>query len=327
MQFPFVLNNLVRADRQRAQQNSGNQRVDCACHCRRDWHACGIPTMVHRASRLGRGTRGEPTGSQPMQKLHKDQPRLSVLGKVLGVLEAVTEHPQGVGLPDLAAKLGLSRQTVHRVLCQLENTGLLMRDPVRERFSMGPRLARLSLTALASNNGWAPIRATMQEVVDEVGETCNIGVLDGLDYVYVERIECQWPLRLHIDVGTRAPAHCLAGGKVLLAHLEPRACARLIRSRKLVARTPRSITNAADLEAEFEHSSCPGLRPEQRGEFRGYRGCGGARQERAGSGACGADHARSSATPQRRELRGARPAPASGGAARRAGVGAHLITC
>ncbi len=204
-----------------------------------------------------------------MQKLHKDQPRLSVLGKVLGVLEAVTEHPQGVGLPDLAAKLGLSRQTVHRVLCQLENTGLLMRDPVRERFSMGPRLARLSLTALASNNGWAPIRATLQEVVDEVGETCNIGVLDGLDYVYVERIQCQWPLRLHIEVGNRSPAHCLSGGKILLAHLEPRACARLIRSRKLVARTPRSITNAADLEAEFERIRAQGYSLSNEENFEG----------------------------------------------------------
>jgi IclR family transcriptional regulator, acetate operon repressor len=187
-----------------------------------------------------------------MQKPNKDQPRLSVLGKVLGVLEAVTDHPQGVGLPDLAAKLGLSRQTVHRVLGQLEHSGLLTRDPVRERFSIGPRLARLSLAALASNNGMAPIKAVLQELVDEIGETCNLGVIEGLDYVYVERIECEWPLRLHIEVGTRAPAHCLAGGKVLLAHLEPKLCARLVRSRKLVARTARSITDPGGLEAEFE---------------------------------------------------------------------------
>ena len=92
----------------------------------------------------------------------------------------------------------------------------------------------------------------MQELVDEVGETCNIGVLDGLDYVYVERIECEWPLRIHLEVGNRSPAHCLSGGKVLLAHLEPKACARLLRSRKLVSRTSRTLTRAADIEAELE---------------------------------------------------------------------------
>jgi IclR family transcriptional regulator, acetate operon repressor len=204
-----------------------------------------------------------------MQRLAKDDQRLNVLGKVLAVLEAVTDHPHGVGLPDLAARLGLSRQTVHRVLGQLQDSGMLMRDPVRERFSIGPRLTRLSLAALASRTGWAPVRAVMQELVDEVGETCNIGVLDGLDYIYVERIECQWPLRLHLDVGDRSPAHCLSGGKVLLAHLEPKHCARLLRSRRLVARTSRSITRVTDLEAEFEKIRAQGYGMSNEENFEG----------------------------------------------------------
>jgi DNA-binding IclR family transcriptional regulator len=177
---------------------------------------------------------------------------LNVLGKALAVLRAVAEHPQGIGLPDLAASLSLPRQTVHRVLAQLRDNGLLLRDPVRERFTVGPRLIQLALTALGSNNPWAPVRAALQELVDEVGETCNIGVLEGLDYVYVDRIECQWPLRIHLEVGHRTPAHCISGGKVLLAHLEPELRGRLLRSRKLVARTSRSITRVSDLETELE---------------------------------------------------------------------------
>jgi DNA-binding IclR family transcriptional regulator len=187
-----------------------------------------------------------------MQKIAKDHHRLSVLGKALAVLEAVTDHPHSIGLPDLAAKLGLPRQTVHRVLGQLQDSGLLLRDPVRERFFVGPRLTGLALAALGSNNRWAPVKAVMQELVADVGETCNIGVLDGLDYIYVERIECEWPLRIHLEVGNRSPAYCLSGGKVLLAYLEPKLCARLLRSRKLVARTSRSIVRLADLEDELE---------------------------------------------------------------------------
>lgn len=193
-----------------------------------------------------------------MQRSTKDHQRLNVLGKALAVLEAVTHHPHGVGLPDLAATLGLPRQTVHRVLGQLEASGLLLRDPVRERFSVGPRLTRLSLTALGSNNQWAPVRAVMQELVNEVGETCNIGVLDGLDYIYVERIECEWPLRIHLEVGNRTPAYCLSGGKVLLSHLEPNLRARLLKSRKLVPRTSRSITRVPDLESELEKVQAQG---------------------------------------------------------------------
>jgi DNA-binding IclR family transcriptional regulator len=187
-----------------------------------------------------------------LQKHTKDDQRLNVLGKALAVLQAVADHPQGVGLPDLAVRLGLPRQTVHRVLGQLRDSGLLLRDPVRERFTVGPRLIQLSLAALGSNNPWAPVRAVLQDLVDDLGETCNVGVLEGLDYVYVDRIECEWPLRIHLQVGQRMPAHCVAAGKVLLAHLQPDLRARLLRSRKLVARTPQTITRIADLEAELE---------------------------------------------------------------------------
>jgi DNA-binding IclR family transcriptional regulator len=187
-----------------------------------------------------------------LHKHIKDDRRLNVLGKALAVLQAVADHPGGVGLPDLAAKLGLPRQTVHRVLTQLRGCGLLLRDPVRERFSVGPRLIQLSLAALGANNPWAPVRAVLQDLVDEVGETCNVGVLEGLDYIFVDRVECQWPLRFHLEVGYRQPAHCIAAGKVLLAYLEPELRARLLRSRKLVGRTPRSITRVADLEAELD---------------------------------------------------------------------------
>lgn len=204
-----------------------------------------------------------------MQRSTKDHQRLSVLGKSLAVLEAVTSHPHGIGLPDLAATLGLPRQTVHRLLAQLQASGLLLRDPARERFLVGPRLTRLSLSALGSSNRWAPVRAVMQELVDEVGETCNIGVLDGLDYVYVERIECEWPLRIHLEVGNRGPAHCLSGGKVLLAHLDPKACARLLRSRKLEARTPHTITRVADLEAELEKVRTQGYGTNDQENFEG----------------------------------------------------------
>lgn len=197
-------------------------------------------------------TRGGKFQGLSMPRSTGHDQRLNVLGKALAVLEAVTDHPQGIGLPDLAARLKMPRQTVHRVLVQLEGAGLLLRDRARERFTVGARLTRLALGALVSGNRWAPVREVLQELVDEIGETCNLGVLDGLDYVYVERIECEWPLRIHLEVGNRSPAHCLSGGKVMLAYLDPKHRARLLRSRKLVARTSRTITRVADLENELD---------------------------------------------------------------------------
>jgi IclR family transcriptional regulator, acetate operon repressor len=185
--------------------------------------------------------------------------RSSALEKALAVLQAISDQPQSVGLPDLSARLKLPRQTVHRVLGQLEKLKLVIRDPSRERYSVGPQLSRLAFATLRSLNQSAPIRLILQDLVDDIGETCNVGVLQDLDYVYVQRIECHWPLRLHQEVGTRVPAHTVSGGKVLLAHLEPALSRRLLRSRKLKASTSHTITRVADLEAALSRVRADGF--------------------------------------------------------------------
>jgi DNA-binding IclR family transcriptional regulator len=140
---------------------------------------------------------------------------------------------------------------VHRVLAQLEANGLIVRDAARDRFSIGPRLSRLALASLYSNNQGAPIRAILQALVDDIRETCNLGVLDGLELLYLERIECDWSLRVHLQAGSRVPAHCTSGGKALLAFLPDDLRARLIAAAALEAYTENTITEPQALEAEL----------------------------------------------------------------------------
>jgi DNA-binding IclR family transcriptional regulator len=177
--------------------------------------------------------------------------RSSALEKALAILKAVADQSQAVGLPDLAARLKLPRQTVHRVLVQLEKLKLVVRDPVRERYAVGPKLSWLAFETLRSLNQSAPIRVVLQDLVEDIGETCNVGVLSELDYVYLQRIECHWPLRLHQEVGMRVPAHTVSGGKLLLAHLDPALLRNLLKSRRLKASTSHTITRLAELEAEL----------------------------------------------------------------------------
>ncbi|MGI9383746.1 MAG: IclR family transcriptional regulator [Methyloligellaceae bacterium] len=183
-----------------------------------------------------------------MTKANDRKERGSALEKALRVLEAVADQPQPVGLPDVTARVGLPRQTVHRVLLQLEMNGLVLRDPSRDRFAVGPQLTRLALKSLYSANQGAPLRSILQELVDDIQETCNVGVLDGLEFVYLERIECDWSLRVHLTAGSRVPAYCVSGGKVLLGHLPDELRSRMLRSARLTAHTDNTITKGADLE-------------------------------------------------------------------------------
>jgi DNA-binding IclR family transcriptional regulator len=178
--------------------------------------------------------------------------RLSALEKALVVLEAIVAYPNPVGLPDLTAELRLPRQTIHRVLQQLAEAGLLVRDPSRDRYAIGPRLDRLALAALLTRNQGAPVRTILKATVAKVGETCNIGVLDGLDFVYLDRIEAEWSLRVHLTAGSRVPAYCTSGGKALLAWLDRDLREALVRAAPLKAFTERTITKPDALLNELD---------------------------------------------------------------------------
>jgi DNA-binding IclR family transcriptional regulator len=175
----------------------------------------------------------------------------SALEKALAVIEIVSDQPQAIGLPDLMARLHLPRQTLHRTLRTLEDKGLLLRDPSRDRFSIGPQLSHLALSIIHSKNQSAPIRVVLRELVDSIQETCNIGVLDGGEFAYLERIECNWSLRVFLQAGSRVPAYCTSGGKALLAHLPPDICKRLLFSAPLRRYTDMTITDPAALKGDL----------------------------------------------------------------------------
>ncbi len=182
----------------------------------------------------------------------------SALEKALSVLEVIIDQPQPVGLPDIAGRLAMSRQAVHRLLQQLVENGLVVRDPSRDRFAIGPRFSKMALEVLQSANKGAPIRATIQKVVDEIGETCNVGVLEGRDFVYLERVETTRMPRIYLETGSRLPAHCTSGGKALLAWLPARARFNLLKPMDLKPFTSHTITSAKALEKNLQTLKCRG---------------------------------------------------------------------
>ncbi len=186
------------------------------------------------------------------------QDRLSALEKSIIVIEAIVDHPQPISLPELTLRLGMPRQTIHRVLQQLTSLSLITRIADSDRYSVGPRLSALAFATLRSRNQTAPVRAILSELVAETGETCNIGVLDDFDFIYTERIECEWSLRVHLAAGSRVRAHSTSGGKVMLAYMNPDQRHKLLKAHKLDAFTATTITSVAALEKQLDQIRAQG---------------------------------------------------------------------
>jgi len=175
----------------------------------------------------------------------------SALAKALFVVDVLLSEGRPLPLADIARRLGVPRQTTHRLIGQLEASGLVRREPARQYYGLGPRLLGLSIEVLRSAWQSGPVRAIMAELVERVGETCNLGVLDRDTVVYIERVECDWPLRVQLRPGSRVPLHATAIGKLLVAHLPSRARRRILAAVPLTRYTAKTLTEPDALERQM----------------------------------------------------------------------------
>lgn len=177
----------------------------------------------------------------------EDSARSSAVAKATRVLEALASAGRAITAVEVGLIVGQSRQTVHRVISQLESLGLVQRDVVAERYRLGARFGSLAITGLAAMARQSQAHQVLEALVAEVRETSNIGMLEGYEVVYLDRVECDWPLRMHLQAGSRLPAYCTAIGKLLLSAMTPGQLDDYLAQVPLTRLTGRTITRPAAL--------------------------------------------------------------------------------
>ncbi|MBS0448357.1 MAG: IclR family transcriptional regulator [Proteobacteria bacterium] len=172
--------------------------------------------------------------------------------RLLSLLEVIAAKDQLPTLQSLVEATGWPKPTLHRMLQQLEGAGLLLRDGDGRHYAIGARLKQLAENLLLNDSHGGARHAVLRQLVEEVGESCNLTALSGSEVIYLDRVETAAPLRFYLHPGSRVPAHCSASGKVLLAQLPPAQRQRLLGAAPLTAYTPHTITDPAGLEEEFK---------------------------------------------------------------------------
>ena len=175
------------------------------------------------------------------------------------VLEKVIQAQRPVSATELIEELELPKPTVNRILQQLEEQGLLHREPVNRRYLPGGRTRKMALGVMTNKALGAPRHAILKALSEEIGETCNCTMLDGDHTVYFDRVEANWPFRIQLPVGSQLPLHCTASGKLFLAYMEPRQRQRLLGAAPLKRFTDRTITDSEQLSAELKRIEKEGI--------------------------------------------------------------------
>jgi DNA-binding IclR family transcriptional regulator len=189
----------------------------------------------------------------------------NTLVKGLGLLEVLARSERPMGVTELATHIGLGKSNVHRLLQALVELGYVRRDAASGGYAASIRVWELGASVLANLDLRRAADGWMAWLLDRTRETVHLSVLDGDEVVYVHKLDSPEPVRAYSRVGGRAPAHCVATGKAMLAWLEPARLDAL--SRRIEPWSPRTIVEPAEFLREMERVRLQGYAV-NRGEWR-----------------------------------------------------------
>ena len=153
-------------------------------------------------------------------------------------------------LSQVAERSGLSRAGARRILLTLQTLGYVQSDG--KLFRLTARILDLGFAYLSSMPIWNVAEPVMEELVEQLKESCSAAVLDGTDIVYVLRVPTHKILRNALGIGSRLPAYCTSLGRVLLADFPDEELVRRLQVSNRRPLTRHTVTSIDALIAKIE---------------------------------------------------------------------------
>ena len=132
-----------------------------------------------------------------------------------------------------------------------------------ETYRASPRMWALAAESLTDLRD--ALAGTVRRLADEYGESVHLAVYDRGSIVYIDKAEGSHPVGSYTTLGGRAPAYCVATGKLLLAHAD----ATTVEGYRpgLEQHSPLTLTQPGTLRLELERVRADGYAV-NRGEWR-----------------------------------------------------------
>jgi IclR family transcriptional regulator, pca regulon regulatory protein len=172
------------------------------------------------------------------------------IARGFAVVEALGRPPGRHTLSEVAVIAEVNRATARRVLATL--VALKYCEADGRYFSLRPRALGLGLSYLNALPYWGYAQRALEDLRNEIGESCALAVLDETEIVYALRLPARRILSANLGIGSRLPAHLVSLGRVMLASLPKDQRAAYLQSVELTPVTPRTITDAGVLDRQLD---------------------------------------------------------------------------
>jgi IclR family acetate operon transcriptional repressor len=188
--------------------------------------------------------------------------------RAFGLLELMADAGGMLGLSQLATASGLPLPTIHRLVRTLVDLGYVRQEPSRQ-YVLGPKLIRLGETSSHMLSVWA--RPHLARLVDELGESANMAMLDGDQIVYLAQVQSRHSMRMFTEVGRRVLPHCTAVGKAIMSQLRDTEVRELLQRTGMPKHTETTITDIEEFAAQLRKAQQDGYATDEGEQELGVR--------------------------------------------------------
>jgi len=174
--------------------------------------------------------------------------------KAFKIIQAISDSSISLGVSELSKRLGIGKSTVHGITSALEDLGVLVRDPVYKKYGVGYTLLELGRKAYARMELRDVARIPMEGLMEKVGETVFLGIMNGDHVTILDVVESRNELKITSPPGTRLPLLAGATGKVFLSQFDEKKANEIVHKMGLIRYTSRSVVDAKKFLREVEET-------------------------------------------------------------------------
>lgn len=168
------------------------------------------------------------------------------LDKALTVLKVVASG-SGLSLSEISEAADIPAPTVYRSLITMQQHGIVAFDDLPQLWRIGVTAFRIGSTFLTDTSIVERARPIMQELMQETGETANLGIISNAEVVFLSQVETHEPIRAFFRPGTRGAVHASGIGKAIYAFSNEAAAREIHNKLDFHQFTPKTIGNSDGL--------------------------------------------------------------------------------
>jgi len=174
------------------------------------------------------------------------------IDRALQILELFSLEKPEWGVTEISKALNIYKSNVHNVLTTLAEKGFIIKDSKTDKYKLGIKFFELGSIVIKNMDLRKIAHPYIEELSKEFNETVHLGILDKGRVISIEGEESAKGLSSHIEIGRRAPLHCTAVGKAIMAYLSEEEINLIIKEKGLKRFTENTITTKKDLRNEFK---------------------------------------------------------------------------